>query len=760
MPTGPRRGGGSSDRDDSLLARFAQLEQQVRELHGARGGSAGGGARGGGRARGPGTGTRGGGGGGNGGAAGSAAVRSRPGDWACEACGAFPCFARTTACYACRAPRMSAAGATTAQQRGGGHGASVSQPSPAASYLGPRGANGSRPLLGGRGLQQQPRHHQQQQQQQRSDHRRAAAEATCPSVRVPGASVAARAEQQRAASAPAVEGVTAGEQRGASAPAGPQDARAPWSAPPVPPIRTANRWSALDEASDDGSVNGSGDGMEDIGDAGDAVEEEAGTGIPANGVEEDAPPVPTPAQLRLEWDKHSAALRLLERDPGAVPPSLIDEARRLRDQAESRWRAAKPQQPLHKRVRWAEVELREAQAKEDGHRKELEEHLAATARRTRELEARLEVDRARTERKKAALADLRGREAHSRCPATESAARIAITGISMDVAPAMSAIAASLGEGDADKRRNIQAAILSLSRVEEVLREGTRAAEQGRLPGGSLGLATGTVHYNIDDDTTAAADDGPPSHPSVPNPPTPPQRWTRAGPVGQWKKARTSADAAAEARSLLSGLNASGGADPATRKLAEDGGAGDDQATAARAPGDRDDADDPARTNDLAEAARRAEREAQRSFQESQRRQLQPADERQQQVENEQRDKREQQQQLELQRHQAALEKAAAERAAEEARQREELVSRMSPAELARAAEVHAQQQAVAAHAFGSLSASQVAGLVHQAHVENVVQDAVREGAQADHAYLMSLSPEDLAQWERDRQGESGAVPW
>jgi hypothetical protein len=41
-----------------------------------------------------------------------------------------------------------------------------------------------------------------------------------------------------------------------------------------------------------------------------------------------------------------------------------------------------------------------------------------------------------------------------------------------------------------------------------------------------------------------------------------------------------------------------------------------------------------------------------------------------------------------------------------------------------------------------------------------VVQEAAREGAQADHDYLMSLSPEDLAQWERDRQGESGAVPW
>ncbi len=184
------------------------------------------------------------------------------------------------------------------------------------------------------------------------------------------------------------------------------------------------------------------------------------------------------------------------------------------------------------------------------------------------------------------------------------------------------------------------------------------------------------------------------------------------------------------------------------------------QAEGARAVGGASDADDPTRTNDLAESARRAEREAQRLFLESQRRQAQQGDAHQRQEEDEQRSRREQQQQLELQRHQAAMEQAAMERAAEEARQREALVSRMSPAELARAAEVHAQQQAVAAHAFGTLSASQVAGLVHQAHVENVVQEAAREGAQADHDYLMSLSPEDLAQWERDRQGESGAVPW
>ncbi len=293
--------------------------------------------------------------------------------------------------------------------------------------------------------------------------------------------------------------------------------------------------------------------MHDIDVADDEVEEGGGATEPATATVESGPPEPTPAQLRLEWDRHCAALRLLEKDSGSVPPALIEEARRLRDQAEGRWRAAKPQQPLHKRVRWAEAELRDAQSKEDAHRKELDEHLAAAAHRTRELEARLEVDRARTERKKAALADLRGRETLARCPAAESAARMAIVGISTDVAPAMSAIAASLWEGDAEKRRNIQVAIQSLARVEEVLREGTRAAEQGRPPEGVLGVALGTEHFDIGDGAAEAANDASLPHQQVPSLPSSPQRWTKTGSAGQWKKARTSSDAVAEASQLLSG---------------------------------------------------------------------------------------------------------------------------------------------------------------------------------------------------------------
>ncbi len=748
MPSGPRRGGNAVAGEAPLLARFDQLEKMVRALHEARGVEGGGTARGNGQQRGPNGGYKRGGGGG--GAAGGAGVRSRPGDWTCGACGAFPCFAKATSCFACRTPRPRAGEAASEQRRGNGVGGSVSRPVSTGSYLGPVGANGSRPMLGGRGPPP-------------AGPRRESADATCPSVRVPGASVAARVAQGRAANAAAENVDVVGEQRGpAPASDAPPAPRAPWSNPPAPPVRTANRWSALAEAPEDDDSNADdGDGMHDIDEADnqDEDEEEGGATEPAAATLEREPPEPTPAQLRLEWDRHCAALRLLEKDAGSVPPALIVEARRLRDQAESRWRAAKPQQPLHKRVRWAESELREAQGKEDARRKELDEHLAAAARRTREIEARLEVDSARTKRKKAALEDLQHRQALARCPAAESAARMAITGISSDVAPAMSAIAASLGEGDEEKRKQIQFALQSLARVEEVLREGTRAAEQGRPPEGALGGALGTEHFNIGDNAAETANGTSLPHQTPPSPNSP-QRWEKTGPTGQWKKARTSSDAVAEARRMLGGQCGQDAEGPQGGDSAATEGASMAHADGARTTCGPSVGEDPSRTNDLAEAARRAECQAQRQFQESLRQRSQQATVQQQLEEDERRRSREQQQQQEMQRHQAAMEHAAAERAAEEARQRDALVARMSPAELARAAEVHAQQQAVAAHAFGSLSASQVAGLVHQAHVENVVQEAAREGAQADHEYLMSLSPEEFAQWEQDRQGESGAVPW
>ncbi len=171
--------------------------------------------------------------------------------------------------------------------------------------------------------------------------------------------------------------------------------------------------------------------------------------------------------------------------------------------------------------------------------------------------------------------------------------------------------------------------------------------------------------------------------------------------------------------------------------------------------------DDAANTNDLGEAMRRAEQAAQRQFREAVERQQGSEDVERLREEEIQRSQRMLQQQVEMQKHQAAIEQMATERAAEEARQREDMLSRMSPADLARAAEMHAQQMAVGAHAFGSQTAAQAAGAVHQAIVHEAAREATQDGCGADEDYLMSLSPEEFARWDRSRQGgDNGACPW
>ncbi len=528
------------------------------------------------------------------------------------------------------------------------------------------------------------------------------------------------------------------------------------AAAPVPkdPVRTSNQWAVLAE-SDDGELEGEdalevdheGDAHHDDGEGGGAV----GDGRTANS---EAVEGPTPAALRQEWEKLRAFCQRLERDDDDAPPEVLAAAREQRDQAERRWRAVKPQQPLHKRLRWAEAELRDAEGKEQMHRRELESHVESAARRTKELEERLAADMARTARKRDALLALQGREALARCPPTEAAARIAIRGISDDVAPIIAAAVANLGEGAADTRQELHQAARALSHLQEVLRAATEAAVEGRQQVGTLGTALGTAHYDISGDTAGdqgggGADGG--GGACGPTPPAggPVQRWTRADPGGQWKKARTSEGAVEEARRLVREHCLSDGLSGA-RAGAEMAGLGNEGT-----------GDDAACTNDLGEAARRAEASAQRQFRESQAAQQQPKTPQMVQEEEEQRQRRAQQQQIELQKHQAAMEQAAAARAMEEARQREELVARMSPADLARAAEVHAQQQAVGAHAFGSQPASQVAGLVHQSHVHEVAREAAQHGDGTDEEFLMSLSPEEFAQWDRSRQGaDNGAVPW
>jgi colicin import membrane protein len=196
-------------------------------------------------------------------------------------------------------------------------------------------------------------------------------------------------------------------------------------------------------------------------------------------------------------------------------------------------------------------------------------------------------------------------------------------------------------------------------------------------------------------------------------------------------------------RGLEAAASASGGEPPQVggeRRKGDDGRVNDDDATGVLPRG--------ATTNDLAEAARREQAIAQQQFAVAQLQSQQRPSEQQAQQEEAARAQRQRQHQEEIQRHQLAVQQAAERRAAEEALQRERLLASLSPQELAQAAELQAQQKAVGALVFGTQSASEAAGLVHQANAQKKADEATAAGLHVDVAQLVNMSPEQLAEWD------------
>ncbi len=753
MPAGQH--GGSTR---ALQSRLEELEQLVQRLSGGGGkggtGTSGGadssraargGKGGGGKGTGKGGGLRSNGGGGS---------RWRPGDWECSECGAAPCFARALSCFRCRAPRSplpQRTGATA--ERGGGGG--IARTVQRSTYLGPVGADGSRPLLGRRGGDGDV---------PSATTTTAAAAASCPSFRVRGASVAARAEESAAAAdgdswATVVRGA-------ASRPPKPPAAAPAQQGRGGAPTSVANSWAEL--AEDDDIDVDEGDGADDAegppgGGGGEEVQAEAPNAVPldASGGQRDADADEDADganhdeldadDLKREWISLCGAVRLLERNGQQVPPRLLASAREQRDTAERRWRSAKRPHPLHKRLRWAEADLHEAEAKERARREELAAHLAQSAQRTADIEARLEVDVARTRRKREALQSLYGKDCLQACPITEQAARTAATGINADIAPTLLAAIGRLGDDAGDVRGELQQVAMALGKVEGILRD---AASQSRAS-----RAATPAQFDISDGADGGGRSGggggdPQGHANAARPQPPQearqpaacQRWTRAEAVGQWKRAPSSLDAVEAARRIVQrqslGQSASDAAGAAAAAGAEGHGAGAGGGAAAAAD------EDPATTNDLGLAERRRQQAAKAQFIEAMRQQQRRHDDplaRQQ--EDLLREERRARQEEELKKHQEAAQKAAEAAAAEEARQRAELVAKMSPEQLALAAQVHAQQAAVAAHAFGTAAASQMAGLVHQTHARSLAVDpATGQVDETEAARLVEMSPEQLAE--------------
>ncbi len=772
-------GGGGGRRDvqaadlSTLLARIDALERRNGQgLTSARG-EHGGGASGGGGPRDHSAADSGGRRGPRGGArsgrvdgpanAGSRA-KGRPGDWRCASCQAYPCFARTRTCFQCGAQRTdlsSSSGGGVAGARGGG-GGSLSRTFGRDGYLGPIGAGGARPLLGGRGSAIP------------GGSRTAAASTPAgpPSFRVPGASLAARAEADAARSDLA-------RQRGGGGGAviddagfqqvrgGPPPAAAGGSAAVAKPFASRNKWADIAEDDDDeddpmqrddGSTGGGdmpgtggGDG-EDAGDQtgdGDGDDDAGGQGEGAATADGDE------QGLRQAWVDHCRAYRVLERDP-AMPAELVDNARALRDEAERRWRAARAPRPLSKRVRWAESDLRMAEEKEGAHRRELEAHLEATAKRTQELEARIAVDAARTARKRAALHSIlaecapEGMAGRGGMP-TDIAAT-AVSGIESDIAPplvaAIEKLSSPLEEGAAEGvRQELQLVAASLSSLEGLLRGSAR-------PTVPLGSAR---HFDIsggdgDDGERMAGGGADSSTRGTANGPTggastvATTRWTKPAAGEPWRRASAAGATAPASTSSASAAEA------ARRLLC-------DHAAGAAAAAGQPPVANAAETNDLAEAARREQAAAQAQFHQAQLQQQQKWDAQRLQQEEVERQKRMARQDEERRNHLLALEKAAADRVAEETRQRERLVASMSPEDLAMAAEVHAQQLALGAQAFGSAAAANLAGLIHQEHVNGLAQStaaaatATSQWDEREVQRVMEMSAEELAQEAGDHRG-------
>jgi DNA-binding transcriptional MerR regulator len=523
------------------------------------------------------------------------------------------------------------------------------------------------------------------------------------------------------------------------------------------PTTTSNSWAALleeeleggqdeemeaEDGQEDGAADGGGgDGVDSaVHDHGHDEDDGEGNVDAGDGAGDGAAELELDeSELKRTWMALGNAVRLLERDPQS-PPCLVAEARARRDAAEGRWRAAKKPHPLSKRLKWAEADLRDAESKERQHRFELQQHLDQAARRTRELEERVAVDAARTQRRRAAVEALYAEGAQRPGWPAGSAARAAATGIATEVAPALLAAIERLAHQDGDTesvRQELQLVAASLNRVEGVLRDAT-----DQRPHDDDGPELFDIGDDAVDDTrgdgggdqrgTRQTGDAPglagrPPRPAAASAP----RWTKPAPNGPWKKSGpvlSSASAAEEARRLLqppaSGVVVDAGVGAA-------GGGGGTPVAGARG------ADGGAPADGI-------------------RWQQQRIDEHIRQQEEEMRARRAQQQQEELQRHQAALQQAAEARAAEEARQREALIASMSPQELARAAELHAQQAAVGSQVFGTQAAGHLASMVRQAHGSGPGEGADEAGARAEVDHLMSLSPEELARWDQDCQGMGG----
>ncbi len=471
----------------------------------------------------------------------------------------------------------------------------------------------------------------------------------------------------------------------------------------------------------------------------------------ADAEEQERDPGGTEEELRAAWDDARETCRQLERNPRA-PSQLVQVARAQRDEAEAKWRASKPEQPLSRKLKWAEKALADALAKQEAHRAELERYEEEVERRRRFFHERAATDAARTARKRQALDKVRGHDDLRPSGATEKAARVAATGIASDLGPALAAAADKLEEGS-PVWMELQAAMATLASVEDVLHMAIKGDVQGGERQGLQRTAEAQQQPAVFDISDGGA----------------PTRATRGGAAPEGQAAGVATATAAAERShqppaaALPKWAPKGGARwgaQAWRKT--DGASTADGPGAAASSGGGVPRQRPAPTAAVAAAAAPPPRVHQGSSSSSGLNGPTSA-----QAQEEARRLVEEARIQQSQREEAgrmAQEAARAEAAEAErlAREKRELLDRASPEERERAAKLFEQQSAIASAGFGSQQAALGAGLVQQERVQLAIQEAAAKGITADADELMAMSPEQLADWDRANQGygTEGQVPW
>ncbi len=711
----------------------------------------------------------------------------RPGDWVCIACGARPCWARTVSCFKCGEPRPRGSGGGGGGAGGtGGGGKGAAKGASAAvrrdEYLGPRGADGSRPLLGGRASPQQAAGKGGEQRFGGAPARHVAATAgdvakngkgrQCPVEDGDGFRAVSRQTWPRVGSMPPSMRAAAGDAASASASWAEVVQRAPAPASVPAPVAEvdedahADGEMAIDEDDDPrrtlGATISDQESDEDGGDEGADGEEDDGAAGEAVASEED---------LRRLWEDSKEACRVLERNP-RTPPSMVAAARRERDQAEANWRASRRPHPLHKRMRWAQRAYDAAVLKQQAHQQELDEFEEETARKRRVLLERAQVDKDRTARKLQALEEVL-QQGGSRSPShAEHAAQVAATGIAEDLGPALAAVAEKLPDSS-PAWMELQAALSTLATVEDVLRGTIRPQQQADAgaprpirfdisdapveggeasPNDNTGKRGAQVEAQSGGDSKAQIPNDHPARaaaeaekPGTARVDGPKWKGPRAGDNrwgGQvWRKQREGQTGVAdgvsgglgnvdgEAGTSASVSWSSARAKVQAQKLLEQ------RANLLVAQ---------TRERAAAEAAKSQAAEALRLQQVQQEQQRQAVADAAAAAEA-------------LRQAQQAMAEAEAQEAARQELERQALVARTSPEELRRAQELHAQQAAIAAAGFGTPQAVAGAGLLQAATPS--VQPQGERTMDDDAARIMDMSPEELAELQQGSM-DVGRCPW